>query len=491
MMTVVSRWVITTDMMERFAELSGDRNPIHVDELASRRTPAGRPVVYGIHTVLLAVQSLVASERIVSPLAGLKVRFVHWAYPGDELSLIVAAGQELDPTRIRVEVCGMCVLTAELRYGSAPSDRQGSELKISPLARRTVPVERSFSDLEICSGHASTPSEAQACAHFPALAEHVTGKAVAEIVACSYIVGMEAPGLYSIYSSFDLTFTNSTHFGPADAALSYRVVGLDERFRKVRISVQGSAICGVLNALMRIPPVEQPAIAAITGRVARGEFAGMHALIVGGSRGLGALTSKIVAAGGGSAIVTYAVGKEEADTVVDEIREWGGQAEALRYSIDDLPSSQLANVLPSISHLFYFATNSIFRPKGQLVSAPILREFTKFYLEGFHDLCTYLLGAGAGNAVAEDCLVAYYPSSTAVDDRPAGMTEYAMAKAAGEQMCRDMDTYLPKLKVLVTRLPRLRTDQTATFIPGHDLDALDVLLPVVRQMQALSNAGCN
>ena len=136
---------------------------------------------------------------------------------------------------------------------------------------------------------------------------------------------------------------------------------------------------------------------------------------------------------------------------------------------------------PGYTHLFYFATNTIFRPKSALVSAPVLADAVAFYLQGFHDLAAYLATRGP--------LAANYPSTVYVDERPAGLTEYAMMKAAGEQMCRDMNEHIPNLRVLVSRLPRLPTDQTAGVIPERDLSPADVLLPIVREMHAMTPAG--
>jgi nucleoside-diphosphate-sugar epimerase len=65
------------------------------------------------------------------------------------------------------------------------------------------------------------------------------------------------------------------------------------------------------------------------------------------------------------------------------------------------------------------------------------------------------------------------------------MTEYAMVKAAGEQLCRDMNQYVSGLEIITTRLPRLRTDQTATVIPSREIDAIEVMLPIIREMKSL------
>lgn len=39
---------ITAELVERFAELSGDRNPLHMDEAYARTTPAGERIAHGL-----------------------------------------------------------------------------------------------------------------------------------------------------------------------------------------------------------------------------------------------------------------------------------------------------------------------------------------------------------------------------------------------------------------------------------------------------------
>jgi hypothetical protein len=78
----------------------------------------------------------------------------------------------------------------------------------------------------------------------------------------------------------------------------------------------------------------------------------------------------------------------------------------------------------------------------------------------------------------------YYPSSIAVGERPEGMTEYAMAKAAGETLCADMNVSLAPLHVTQSRLPRLPTDQTASVADVATAGALETLLPIIREVQS-------
>ena len=108
----------------------------------------------------------------------------------------------------------------------------------------------------------------------------------------------------------------------------------------------------------------------------------------------------------------------------------------------------------------------------------MLAEFLQFYVHGFSDHCLAL------TTDSGEPLTAFYPSTVFLDERPAGMTEYAMAKAAGEQLCADINLYVPNVHVLVRRLPKLPTDQTAGVLPERETDALEALLPVLRSMKS-------
>jgi NAD(P)-dependent dehydrogenase (short-subunit alcohol dehydrogenase family) len=214
----------------------------------------------------------------------------------------------------------------------------------------------------------------------------------------------------------------------------------------------------------------------IAEQVARDEFTDSIALVVGGSRGLGELTAKLVAAGGGRVIVTYASGKADADKLAAQINDWGGNCEVVAYDVRQDAQRQFEALPQAPSHLYYFATPTISRRKSGLCERDRLEEFHEFYVHGF------LRVVQAGMLRAPEGLAVFYPSSVFVQERPQGMTEYAMAKSAGEILCADLARNFKKLRLLTERLPRLSTDQTASLIPTAGANSLSVMLPIVRRM---------
>jgi hypothetical protein len=241
-------------------------------------------------------------------------------------------------------------------------------------------------------------------------------------------------------------------------------------------TVEGGGWSGTIESIARIPPVAQDSMGHLAGLVRRDEFLGTRALIIGGSRGLGELTAKLIAAGGGDVTITYAVGLNDALEVQRQIRECGGTCEIVQYDATLPASEQLAQCGQHFTSLYYFATTTIFLRKTKFYSREVFEKFYRVYVDGFHDACmSALQHSNMGISV-------FYPSSVAVAlaDRPSDLTEYAMAKSAGEILCADLERSNKQFRILVERLPRMLTDQTATVIPAKAIHSAEVMLPIVR-----------
>ena len=473
---ILAEHVFTLDDQQRFGQFSGDLNPIHLDAIAARRTPAGTLVVHGMHQVLWALEELREILPLSVHVVALEARFAQFLFAGEPARLSVVKSNE-DSLRLSISAQGTLTAHITVRLGppsnTVPDDEHGEAGVVRQADNPCRNVR--FEDLNGLSDELPPwSSSRQAIAYFPGASTLIGSGRVNAIAAVSRLVGMRCPGLHSVMSAVQLEFVRPEQ----KSKLHFRVSRANKRFSHVTFEVGGLGVQGIVQAFMRQPPVAQETLDEIKARVRPGEFAGAIALIVGASRGLGQVVARLIAAGGGRVIATYCVGRNECEQLAAEIRESGGICDVLSYDGLQPAAGQLSSLVELPTSLYYFATARIYERPGGLYEAGRFHDFTRMYVDGFYDLCTSLHRDNRA-------LTAVYPSTIYVEARPAHMTTYAMAKAAGEILCQDLSQFCPGLRVYAPRLPRLATDQTASITAsGEEFpSAAEALLPIVRQAE--------
>jgi hypothetical protein len=460
----------TGDDQNWFASLSGDFNPIHVDPIEARRTIAGGAVVHGVHSALVALEAL--TERILSSggnwpkgIAGLTVKFPRPVLVGDTVRYVLH-DSEGDSATVHGSVGSGLVLDMKIRVSEAP--KQG-DLPASwpPLDM----VDCALDDFSTKQGKFAIGLDTSlAGARFPALLGLYGAGWIGELVALSRLVGMVCPGRHSLFGQFEVGPNGSGNSG----WLSYTSLGIDERFNRIELSVDGAVMAGRVRAFMRPPPQTQPDIASIASLVEPGRFSETVALIVGGTRGLGEVTAKAIAAGGGEVIITYNQGRIEARKIQAEISSQGGKCRI--YQLDATKSPRtLSNIFKrhqNISSFYYFATTKISGRRRGLFDAKLVEEFIIIYATYFSKALEIILGQNRVFTV-------FYPSSITIDENPKELAEYVIAKKAAEDICAYYSKFSNQLNITVRRLPRIRTDQTATLTEIDAENAVDVMLPII------------
>jgi hypothetical protein len=473
---LASRTFDETDQLS-FARLSGDFNPIHMDNLTARRTSASAIVAHGMHAVLWALDKLVESNLVRDRITSLTVQFIRFMFVGNKVDLAL---REANDTSVRAElVCDELVAaTLILSIGSRRTARKhANEGEFDAAAIDQAAEVIRLQDLEERSGWIDNlVSPEQIAQHFRYAATYIGPRRITAVALLSTLVGMVCPGLHSLFAAFSVEFFEDTAERPG---IGFRVRETDERFRMVRMEVFGSGLSGSVQAFLRWPPVAQASVDDIAGTVAPTEFLGSTALIIGGSRGLGALAAKIIAVGGGKVIITYARGQDDATRLAREIniRAANDACKIMRYDVRENAVAQLASLNSDVTHLYYFATPQITRQKKHFFVASLLDEFIQVYVKAFYDCCRFF-------EERELSLTAYYPSTVFVERQLPGLAEYSMAKMTGEILCSYMNNSNGRIHVIVDRLPRLLTDQTATLPPLKSADPLEIMLPVVRRVQS-------
>jgi acyl dehydratase/NAD(P)-dependent dehydrogenase (short-subunit alcohol dehydrogenase family) len=480
--TLASRTFASEDQII-FAGLTGDFNPLHLDPIIARRTQAGTIVAHGIHAILWALDKVVELGEITEEIVSLNVQFRNFIPVGKQVELKLLSR---DAKSARLELCLGSLTTVTLvvafgtRRGTTGIDPQdGASRKDVPDSPANFVRIEEMAKLNGWMDTLSRTNEIQR--YFPHVSSAIGGYRVAAIALLSTLVGMICPGLHSLFGGFAVELVDDSR---NKDCIRFHVSASDERFRLVRMSICGAGICGAVQAFLRWPPIAQASLTEIMSIVDPTEFAGSVALIIGGSRGLGALTAKILAAGGGKVLLTYATGRADAAELAEEIRNQMARdmCQTFHYNVHEEAATQLKNVNAGVTHLYYFATSTIARQKESQFVTSLFDEFVQMYVKGFYDCCRYLGERGSA------ALTAFYPSSIFVESNPPEMTEYCMAKMAGEILCANMNRTSRRVHIIVRRLPRVLTDQTSTVLPAGAEDPLKVMLPEIRNVQSRRSA---
>jgi MaoC like domain len=457
--------VFASDDLRRFATASGDFNPIHVNSEAARRLVAGEVVVHGMFALLWALDSHFGAggpcpERIIAS-------FHSPVRTGREVVLETQA--EADGA--------WCLSLRSAEAGLATFRLIGCGERVSvPLSpgrvEKAVPDELSLEMVRDACGTLPLPSTGSNFAGdaFPHALRVLGGGLVSTIMGLSTVVGMKCPGLHSLLAGLDVRLATEH----AESALTWRVSRCGPPLAPIKIEVAGGGLAGNLSVFMRPKAVEQPSTSELATVVPRGAFADQVALVVGGSRGLGELTAKIIAAGGGQVTITYHHGATDAQRIVSDIEESGGRCTALQLEVEAVDTGLVQRLTAHPTHLYYFASPRVHRTRPGAFDGRVFRQLARVFVEAFGTLVSCF-----GPQIR-----VFYPSTVYVEEMPADFSEYVAAKGAGEALCGVLARQRPDGSIIVRRLPRVLTDQTAGLIRGPVADPIPLLLRVVQEMNA-------
>jgi hypothetical protein len=449
-----------------FARFSGDTNPIHVDPVAARRLISGQCVVHGMHSLLWALDSLAKSTSLTA--IELKVEFLKPAYLDEPIDCIWNEASD----RLTLQANNTPLVKISLLPGQVNVER---DLPTTVQAPRGRPAEPTFSE---CSSlpprvfrlHGET---SLATGLFPSFCAVYGVPTACEIAALSQVVGMECPGLNSLFASLRIRIRSSRGVDPM-----FHVVRSDGRYGRLVLAVEAHTLDGEMDAFYRPSAFTGPSMTELSTIVVPGEFRGISALVIGGSRGLGALVAKLLAAGGADLTITYSVGEAEAMEVSDEIQFIGGNCSATQLTVSR--STMLPADCQRFDQLYYFATPRIFAKRSKHLDPALTEKFRDVYVHGFESICKSIGARGWSCAIL-------YPSTIAIEDPLPELAEYAQAKAEGERLCQKL-CLTEHLVILAPRLPRMATDQTQSIVSVKAADPADTIVPLLRDMFKASRA---
>jgi hypothetical protein len=466
--------IFTINDQIEFAALSGDHNPLHIDPVSARRTLFGAPVVHGIHSILWGLEIWLKENPADIYIKSIKAFFPRAIRVGERATLSFENnGNGAINFQINTgeAVCTLC----KLQYDHGKLDEYFKCEIIDDDPAKCTPRLYTKENIHEAAGKIELILNSGRLAElFPMIARFIPLSQIATIISTTRLVGIECPGTNSIYSELHLTQTTDSKC----SGIAYDIKKFDNRFGLAFINISSPSMEGTIKAFLRPTQFDQADFRTLSLNVQNDEFSDQTAVIIGGSRGLGEVTAKLLAAGGADVKLTYNQGEKDARRVVEEINKYRtGKADCFKFNVLDVDdkyinSKTLSDMKPT--HLYYFATPFIFTGENGCFSPDLFYKFCDYYIKGFVATANVFLKYGV--------MKIYCPSSVAIDELPSDMGEYAAAKSAMEVLC----SFLEKTKNIIIhrpRLPRMSTDQTVSLLPVKNHDPVPVLLEHLRNLR--------
>ena len=453
-----------------FSKLSGDYNPVHIDSLMSRRYMFGEPIVHGMHLVFWSLDNWFSNKKnnyfkinsldVNFPKAVTLEKDVYWKHTeqSSQLSII-----ELIQNGI---LCAKIKINFEISKDSNPSLSV-----IEEFPPKTVPEDLSFKELKNKKG---TTKQYLEISCFTKSFNHVFRNLdkfqIASLLSTTRVIGMYCPGLNSLISQMNISFIKNDCY---DNDLKYEVVKADDRFNMLFIKLTSINFNVDLKTFMRPSPVDQLSYKDVVSNINSKEFKDQRVLVVGGSRGLGEIATKILVAGGASVRFTYNKGEKDALKIEEELLMHNDSVSKMKLDVcstDDYESIISDDWVPT--HCYYFATPFIFSGVKGKFSESLLNQFNSVYVTGFINLVNFLRDLGT--------LKYFYPSTVAINEMPQNMVEYTISKYSAQKACQILTEIDHRLKIDLFEFPRMQTDQTVSFLPVKNHDPFKYTLSFIR-----------
>ena len=484
---------VSAEQVQRFAELSGDVNPLHTDRTYARATPFGRPVAHGALAVLACLAVL--PER-TDRLARLEALFFSPMLPGITYSLEVTADADgslelvLFDGRRRV-----LVITCEFR--SRATDRPASlEPATARTGRRSASRELDPEQMPVGMKHVSPYSCLAAEVGDLGEALGLPGRGIDDfqiqtLAWCSYSAGMEIPGTAALLSRLTVAFAEDAPERAAEVLGRWEVAEhhvergvIDLRGRLTGPADSSAWATAEARAWIR-PALAEPRPDDLVDLIDESTaLRGSVAVVVGGSRGLGAAMVMALVLQGAS---VYLVHQQSADAVARLRESLGAHGDQVVVVQGDCADTQFCRDLAARITATHDRLDALV-----LNAAPALQEQDPD-VDGGRRLVGYVQRAlsmvhsplaALGDLVEKAAGSIVWVSSSAVSAPVEGWSHYVTAKTAVEGLARSVLARYPSTRSLVVRPPRLLTTLTSSGLRGDPLPPGEVAAAVVRWLAA-------
>lgn len=455
-----SKKKFTPNLQNKFANSSLDKNLIHMDMIESRLHFSGQVIVHGMHVLIWALDEFVNKflNLVVDyEIFDIKCKFLKPIFLNELLDLKITNNENIFYLIVSKNDTRLTTIRIKLKSGSIKKNEYSNLcyfdlLKIKePLESnknfftRTGYVDISSIDLKFLKKYYK---------HF---SNFFSENTIRSLQGLSSVIGMIYPGKRSLITEINLQeYKKQKNNGDY---LYFKLNKQSEALGYKQILIESNSLAANVDTLDRPNPVNFNNISLYSGLVKKNSYKDHKVLIIGGSRGIGAMMAKLLAYGNAQVIITYKHCEKEARSIAKH-----KNINAFLFDVKTKKiNPDIINIFKNIDSVFYFASTKIFFRRTKKYHLNYKKEFDDIFVNSFK-MCLYEILRLNNNL--KYCL---YPSTSEINNKNSINIEYINSKILAEKVCAQMKRSYPNINIYAPRLEKIITHQTQGFNNNYDL----------------------
>ena len=447
----------------QFANTSKDFNKIHIDKIFARKLIFGEQIVHGINILLTALSFLKEKNSKIRNIGCNFLNPIFLNYKVDFLK-IKKNSSIIIYVKVKSELKCIFYLREEIKVNKIKRIEAKKLKKIN--LKKKIKISKSalnFKAYNLETNKIKIPKK------FLKILKILKKKQIQEILSISFFVGMICPGKYSLISSIDINLYSGLE---PYSDIFYKIKKKDRRFNRFEIHFSNTIFGKVFAFSYNVPFQEK--LSFFKKRIKENiSLYKKNSLIIGGSRGLGEDTSKILASAGSNIILTYFIGKQDAKKIKKEInRHTNVKCKTLKLDLSNSSFIKKIKKLKKIDFIFYFATIKIISTK--IFNFELYKKYKKIYCSNFYKMCKII------NQISSNQIKVFFPSTIFINEKQKKYSEYIRAKKDSEKIIKKINKNFKRVKVISVRLPVMSTSQNISIFNQRKKNSQNLLIPIIK-----------
>lgn len=426
-----------------FGKISGDINPIHSNEIYSRRSLYGEVIVHGINVVLIAINNLKKKNNDFD-FDKIKTKFIKPIYLNENVNYyfkilnrdceITVYQNRTIKTKININVINS---KKSFRFKNLIHNKRKKILQKPNNLNFNKLINRFKLNLYFDYNL------------FDKYYSHISDKCIYNslyLISLSYFVGMVSPGLNSIFSTFNIQISKNNFQNFINFFLHKKIV----KFNYINYDFCSNSCKGNLEIFLRPKKIRQKPYNFFTDIVSKNLFSNHRALVLGGSRGLGEISVKILRKGGADVDFTYFKSKYESELI--------SKQSGANFFYLDLNEKNFNKInLEKYTHIFYFLSPKIFKDKDY-PHKKLINNYDLYFCKGLKLLL---------KRITDFNITLFYPSTIFIEDSSIDYKIYSDFKLKSEIIIKNFKKQNKLFNYFIPRLPPLKTDQNISLLNNN------------------------